>query len=61
MVTMVNICCRVSGEEIKVMAVCIKCGREMLYGCPKCAIFSDTRIHVDCQSLISSIPHGKDV
>jgi len=42
MVTMVNICCRVCGEEIKVMAVCIKCGREMLYGCPKCAIFSDT-------------------
>jgi len=39
MVTMVNICCRVCGEEIKVMAVCIKCGREMLYGCPVCDIF----------------------
>jgi hypothetical protein len=59
-VTVVNIYCRVCGEELKVMAVCIKCGREVLYGCPRCAIFSDTRIHVDCLNVISSIAHDKD-
>ena len=60
MVTMVNICCRACGEELKVMAICTKCGRVVLYGCLKCMIFSDIRIHVDCLSVISSIEQGKE-
>ena len=60
MVTMVNICCRVCGDELKVMAICIKCGGEVLYGCLKCTIFSNTRIHVDCLSVVPSIAQGKD-
>jgi hypothetical protein len=34
------------------MAVCIKCSKSILYGCPRCMIFSDTMIHVDCLGVI---------
>jgi hypothetical protein len=61
MITMMNICCRVCGKDLKVMAVCINCGRAILYGCLKCSIFSDTKIHVDCLSAVSAIMHSKDV
>jgi hypothetical protein len=45
---MVNICCRICGGKLEVMAICIKCGREILYGCLRCVIFSDTLLHVNC-------------
>ena len=37
------------------MAVCIKCGKDILYGCDRCMIFSDTMIHVDCLRPISVV------
>jgi hypothetical protein len=55
---MVNICCRICGKKLEVMGVCIKCGKDILYGCPKCMIFSDTMIHVDCLGPLS-IVNGK--
>jgi predicted amidophosphoribosyltransferase len=57
---MVNVCCRVCGKDLKLMAVCIKCGRPILHGCLKCLIFSDTKIHVDCLSAVSPITQGND-
>jgi hypothetical protein len=57
---MVSICCRICGKKLEVMAVCIKCGKDILYGCPKCVIFSDTMIHVDCLASIS-IVNGKNM
>ncbi|AFU60492.1 hypothetical protein Ngar_c35790 [Candidatus Nitrososphaera gargensis Ga9.2] len=40
--------CRACETELKAMAVCIKCGNAMLYGCPRCALFSETKVHIDC-------------
>jgi hypothetical protein len=56
---MVNICWRVCGKELEIMAVCITCNREISYGCLRCEVFSDTRIHVDCLRPVSSVTHGK--
>jgi len=33
------------------MAVCIKCGKAVLYGCPRCVMFSDTKVHIGCLQL----------
>ena len=55
---MVNICCRLCGRKLEIMAICIKCGKEILYGCPRCVIFSDTMLHINCLDSISVV-YGK--
>ena len=51
--------CRACGADPKVMAVCIRCGGATLYGCPNCATFSDTRMHIECLYQ-SSIVHAEE-
>ena len=45
--------CRACGAEVKAMAMCIKCGKAILYGCPRCATFSDTKVHIGCLHQLS--------
>ncbi|MGI0047968.1 MAG: hypothetical protein ACREAW_00365 [Nitrososphaera sp.] len=47
--------CRACGAEVKTMAVCISCGKAVLYGCPRCATFSDTKVHIGCLHQLSVI------
>lgn len=47
--------CRACGAEVKVMAVCINCGQAVLYGCPRCSMFSDTKVHIGCLHHLSVI------
>jgi uncharacterized Zn finger protein len=51
--------CRACGADPKVMAVRIRCGGAILYGCPNCATFSDTRMHIEC-FYQSSIVHAEE-
>ncbi len=45
--------CRVCGRDLKVMAVCVSCGKAILFGCPNCSTFSDTQVHVGCLYQLS--------
>jgi hypothetical protein len=47
--------CRACGAEVKAMALCIKCGKAILYGCPCCSTFSDTKVHIGCLHQLSII------
>jgi len=47
--------CRICGMKLKAMAVCIKCGKAILFGCPVCSTFSDTQVHVDCLYQLSTM------
>ena len=47
--------CRACGSELKVMAVCIRCGKAVLHGCPRCTAFSDTKVHIGCLHQLSVI------
>jgi len=47
--------CRACGAEVKAMAVCVSCGKAVLYGCPRCATFSDTKVHIGCLHQLSMI------
>ena len=44
--------CRACGAEMKAIAVCIGCGKSVLYGCPRCATFLITEVHIDCLELV---------
>jgi hypothetical protein len=45
--------CRACGAELKAVAVCISCGKAVLYGCPRCSTFSDTKVHIGCLNQLS--------
>lgn len=47
--------CRACGAAVKAMAVCISCGKAVLYGCPRCVTFSDTKVHIGCLHQLSVI------
>jgi hypothetical protein len=47
--------CRACGDEVKLMALCVKCGEGILYGCPQCGLFSETRMHLNCLNRISAM------
>ena len=40
--------CRACGAELFEMAVCVRCSKAILYGCPRCATFTDTQLHIGC-------------
>ena len=47
--------CRACGNEMKLVALCVKCGEGILHGCSECGLFSETKLHLNCLNNISII------